>query len=385
MKKIEQEVFIERAKNIFPQYDFSKSKYENNKRKIIVICPIHGEFKIRPDCLLNGTGCPICGGTHKMTTEEFIKKANFVHNGYFSYDKCVFNGVSNKVNVTCPIHGDFEVKANNHLNGCNCKKCQKNGYKHKITKLTKINASTKKLTTEEFIKKAKEKHGNKYSYEKVIYEKSNKHVLVTCSIHGDFLITPNHLLSGRGCAKCSKNYKYTDKEFIEKLITIFGEKYLYDKVEYVSTHKQILIGCKTHGYFKIQPSNLLRGEGCPKCNESKLEQEICDLLNEYNINFIQQKHFKWLGKQSLDFYLPEYNIGIECQGIQHFEPIQFSSNNEKNDERFRQIKVLDDKKRKLCEKNNIYLLYFANYKYKFPYEVITNKKYLMTKILTKHD
>ena len=80
MKKLTQTEFINKAKEKFPSYDFSKAIYVNNKTKVIVICPKHGEFSIRPDCLLTGTGCPYCGGTKKNTTETFIEKAKYVHN-----------------------------------------------------------------------------------------------------------------------------------------------------------------------------------------------------------------------------------------------------------------------------------------------------------------
>ena len=324
-KKLTTEEFIEKAKKIHgDKYDYSKTVYLDNKKNITATCPIHGDFEIRADGFLKGSGCQICGGTKKMTQEEFISKANLVHNNFFTYEHCIFNGVDNKVIVTCPIHGDFEVKANNHLNGVNCKKCRKEKISHKITKLLKINASTKKLNTEEFIKRAKEKYGNKYTYDKVNYVKSNVNVIVTCPIHGDFPVTPNHFFGNRGCPKCGKNYQYTTEEFIEKLKEINGNKYTYEKTEYKTTHEPVIVTCPIHGDFINEPSNLLKGQGCPNCLESILEKEIAKILKNNNILFDRQKRFDWLGRQSFDFYLPEYNIAIECQGIQHFEPVDFA-------------------------------------------------------------
>ena len=219
-----------------------------------------------------------------------------------------------------------------------------------------------------------------------MYIKSNKHITVTCPIHGDFEVTPNHFLNGRGCPKCGKNHRYTTTEFIEKLVSIYGDKYYYDKVDYKATHEHILIGCKTHGYFSVQPANLLKGEGCPICNESKLEKEINIFLTENGLKFTTQKRFKWLGRQSLDFYLPDYNIAIECQGIQHFQPVNFKGIKDNSvDESFNDLIKRDKCKKELCEKNGVYLLYYANYEYNFPYEVITNKQKLLTKILNRND
>lgn len=71
------------------------------------------------------------------------------------------------------------------------------------------------------------------------------------------------------------------------------------------------------------PNKHLSGHGCPKCRSSRLEQETEMLLKKYNIKYETQKRFNWLitekmGKMSLDFYLPIYNVAIECQGEQHY-------------------------------------------------------------------
>jgi len=376
MKKLTQEEFIEKAKKIFPQYLYDKVKYINNKTDIIVTCPEHGDFNIRPDCLLNGTGCDICGGTKKMTTEDFVRKANYVHNGYFTYENCIYIDSNSKVTVTCPKHGDFEVKANNHLSGCNCKKCLREGITHEITKLPKINKTTKKLTNETFIEKAKQKWGDRYTYEKVEYVKNKMPVIITCQEHGDFQVTPNHFLSGRGCPKCAKNYKYSTEEFIEKVKDKYGDRYLYDKIDYISTHKDILIGCKKHGYFPVSPSNFLKGEGCPTCSQSKLENEVEKALIDNNIEYIRQYKSSFLGKMSLDFFIPFCNIGIECQGIQHYEPVDFFGGSSA----LLLQEHRDKEKYELCKKNGIEILYYTNLKKELSENTLKSIKKLINRI-----
>ena len=68
---------------------------------------------------------------------------------------------------------------------------------------------------------------------------------------------------------------------------------------------------------------------------------------------VEKKDLSWLGRQSLDFYLPEYSVAIECQGIQHFEPIEFFGGKKT----FEYIKILDKNKFILCNENNINLFY----------------------------
>ena len=90
MKKLTTEEFKKRYYEKYgDKYNLEKVDYYNNKTEIIVTCPIHGDFKIRPNDLMMGQGCPYCGGTKKLNTEAFIKKASYVHNNYFSYEKTV--------------------------------------------------------------------------------------------------------------------------------------------------------------------------------------------------------------------------------------------------------------------------------------------------------
>lgn len=141
----------------------------------------HGIFKARPiDIMKNTIGCPVCGGTKKSNTEEWIKKANYVHNGYFIYDeKTQYKGSNNLITVKCPIHGYFEVMACRHLYGSGCPKCIENGLKHSITRLPKINASTSRLTTEEVKERILQFHPE-YDVSKVDYKNNRSKIILIC-------------------------------------------------------------------------------------------------------------------------------------------------------------------------------------------------------------
>ena len=75
-----------------------------------------------------------------------------------------------------------------------------------------------KLTTEEFIAKAKAVHGDKYDYSKVEYVKSKEKVTIICLEHGEFLQTPQKHLFGQGCPICA------NKKVSERQITWTKEK-----------------------------------------------------------------------------------------------------------------------------------------------------------------
>lgn len=114
-----------------------------------------------------------------------------------------------------------------------------------------MSSRTKKYTTEEFIKKAKNKFGNKFDYSKTIYTGSSGKVIITCPIHGDFKITAKiHLSSVNGCPKCAiqhvaKAHEYNTEMFIQKSKKIFGELYDYSKTNYINSKEKVCITCKT--------------------------------------------------------------------------------------------------------------------------------------------
>lgn len=383
MKKKTLKEFITKFQEKFPNknFDFSESVYNGSHNKMKVKCCNGHDFFIRPCDLLNGYGCSVCFGNKKLTEEDFIKEANYVHNNYFSYEKCTFTNVISKVAVTCPIHGVFFVKANNHLNGANCKLCQKEGITHKITKRETANRTTRKITLEDFKKKLKEKLGNDYVIEETCQKFSYRNKLnVFCKFHGWFSITPSHLLSGRGCPICAKNKKKNLEEIILEIKTAHPySDFDYSKVVYKGIHMPIILKCNKCGAeFSNSPSNLITYKnGCPCCGVSQLENEIKSFLEDNNIVFVQQKTFPWLKSKrnlKLDFFLPQYNVAIECQGIQHFKDIPFSKENIC----FAKDNLVRDKLKKvLCENNGVKVFYYANYHFDFPYKVYEEKEKLL--------
>lgn len=219
---------------------------------------------------------------------------------------------------------------------------------------------SRKKTFEEFFEEAKIKHPNKgYTYDSSTYIDTHTPMKIICPKHGEFWVSPkSHLLYE--CNKCSyekrgKKYMLTTEEFIDKAIKVHGfDKYDYSKSVYTGTKNPICIICGKHGEFLQQPNVHLSGRGCPKCKESYLEKNFEKRLKENNIKYIAQYKNDWLGKQSLDFFLQDYNIAIECQGKQHFGKGGWGDNYD-----FDKIKELDRRKFELCKNNGIKLLYLA--------------------------
>lgn len=128
----------------------------------------------------------------------------------------------------------------------------------------------RKLTTEEFIQKAKLKHGNTYDYSLAEYINTKHKLTLICYQHGCFDQTPNDHLNGNGCPLCGRNKtesvrRRTISYFVDNAHKVHNNRYNYDSVIYISGRKNVTITCELHGNFRQTPNNHLRGTGCPTC------------------------------------------------------------------------------------------------------------------------
>ena len=320
------------------KYDYSLIEYKKTKDKVKIICPHHGIFEQRLDSH-KISGCPYCSSI-KLTKNEFINKSKNIHGNKYDYSLVEYVNMLTPVKIICEKHGIFEKIPNGHLySKQGCPIC-----------------SNKKITTEIFINKCKEIHGNKYDYNLVNYKNNYTKVELICKEHGSFYISPHHhIYKKQGCGKCVGLYRTTE-EFINKSKNIHGDKYDYSLVEYKKSHDKVKIICKKHNkIFEQTPANHLIGQGCPKCNESKGEKIIEEFLINNNIKYIKQYKFdncKYKYKLPFDFYLPNYNTCIEYDGKQHFEIIKYWG----GEDNFNKIKIRDEIKNNYCKINNIKLI-----------------------------
>ena len=147
-KRKSNDEFIREAQSIHHnKYDYSKVEYTNNKTKVCIVCPEHGEFSQTPSDHLNGKGCPQCAGNVRCDKDTFIEKAKSIHNDRYDYSKVEYVNAHTKVCIICPEHGEFWQIPNNHLNGNGCPLC----------KNRKIGDGLRD-TVEDFTKKSNEIH-----------------------------------------------------------------------------------------------------------------------------------------------------------------------------------------------------------------------------------
>jgi hypothetical protein len=168
-------------------------EYKGNKTKIMITCPIHGDFPQIPNNHLGGTGCPYCG-TENMklkqtkTHDSFVNEANIIHLNKYEYpDKYVSSFIL--INIYCKQHDYLFLQTpHDHLNNHGCPKC----------------ANKYKPTTIEFNEKANIVHNNKYTYPEE-YKGSKIKIMINCVIHGNFPQIPNIHLNGAGCPTCNSS------------------------------------------------------------------------------------------------------------------------------------------------------------------------------------
>lgn len=290
----------------------------------------------------------------RKSLEEFLNEAKKMRPEYDFSLVTEYKNNNTKIPVICHKkdfagreHGVFMITPGNLLKGRGCNKCNGKGFTNEDRKLF-----------------CSILHNNKYDYSKSDFSSVTKETTVTCKKHGDFITCyDNHFNSKIGCKYCSCPVR--DTESFKKEATMLHDGfYGYRKSEYIDSHTKVVITCPVHGDFEQTPNAHLRGEGCPLCKKkSILEDKVEKLLNDNSIKYIKDKRAKWLitdvgGHSHLDFFIPELNLAIECQGKQHFGEGGW---NNKYD--FENTIKIDKWKKKQCNLKNINIIYFAEKKF----------------------
>lgn len=135
-------------------------------------------------------------------------------------------------------------------------------------------AKRPRVTTEDFIAKARARYGDKYDYSKVIYVHSKEDVIIICRTHGDYKRTPNAHLRGQECLKCKKLEPHrepcrTFEEFLRRTQEVHGKRYDYTETVFETMGKKSCIICRIHGKFWQSLGSHIKGQGCPDCGHQQ--------------------------------------------------------------------------------------------------------------------
>jgi len=253
----------------------------------------------------------------KLTTEEFVRKAREKHTNKFGYEKVVYINDRTKVLITCQTcDEDFLQTPSDHLQGRGCPGC-------KFNKLREMSQNKRKKTASAFITRAIKVHGEKYGYENVVYVDYHTYVQITClTCDEDFSQTPGHHLAGKGCPTCAirinaevKKKKAADT-FISRAVKVHGEKFGYEKTNYITAKIKVCITCLVCNKDFLQtPAHHLSGNGCPSCKFKKLEDLGKIRRGQAAGEFIEKAtkvHGKKYGYEKTNYISASTDVSITC-------------------------------------------------------------------------
>lgn len=286
-KKVTTDDWVEQARQRWgDRFDYSKAEYRGKNERIEIGCPVHGWTLVNPQTHLlkrpGSTGCPRCGKeqagakrrspdweerqkrvkmkeriTEEIFRDRLLKRwgesLTLVSGTYRSTDK--------SVEVVCAKHHLKIIysRAGNLLARTKLYPCEQ----CKIEEKTQL-----------FIANARAIHGDKYNYDKTIWNKSGLGITVTCLLHGDWNTGLHHAKKSAqsGCPTCGlaevnrERREIAAREFAKKANKVHKNKYDYEKCEYINNYTPVEIKCKHHEiYFYQSPNSHLNGHGCPEC------------------------------------------------------------------------------------------------------------------------
>lgn len=326
------------------------SEYKTLKGKIHCKCKIDNyEWYPTARMLMNGGGCPKCGGTLKLTHEEYIERLNnlgVLQKIEILSRYCV---QKEKIKCRCKLDGhEWYAFPQNLLRGHGCPKCSAKEASIRITK-----------THEKFVEEMKVIHPN---YEILgVYTSNNCDITYMCKICGHIkTTTPAQLLRGDECKGClSVSKRLPHEVFVKQLSERNPNIELIS--EYTGKNNKVKVKCKTHGCeWYVLPSNAFKTVGCHVCNDTIGEKKISDILDSMGINYFTQHRFddcRNIRPLPFDFYLPDKNICIEYDGEQHYRPVNFGGcSDDVAIESYKNTVFRDHIKNKYCDDNDIKLI-----------------------------
>ncbi|WP_274584082.1 hypothetical protein V9W64_10825 [Neisseria leonii] len=318
------EEFIRQALEVHKgRYRYDKAEYKGYKAKVLITCPVHGDFLQNPVCHLQGQGCWYCrnesiGKAKRDTPEQFLEKARKKYGDRYDYSKVRYTGTMDEVTVICPTHGEFKKKPNKFLQGQGCQKCAEESVIAYHTQ-----------SKEELINRCREKHGDKYDYSLIPDRvKSADKVTISCPLHDTFEQTLVAHYSGQGCPDCARArigafHKKPKSEFVKLSYQVHGEKYDYGQVLYLNSKIPVRIRCPGHGWFSQRPNDHLDGHGCPSCAQnarggSKANDDFLEFVASLAPDLIREARIsraKGEKRWRSDGFIPSHRLHLEFNGL----------------------------------------------------------------------
>ncbi len=206
----------------------------------------------------------------RRTIEEFKTLAKAVHGEKYDYSQVIYANSKTKVTIICPLHGAFQQTPFAHLTmKQGCPSCARKVAAQKLT-----------MNQAEFLRRAREIHGDKYDYGSVVYKRLHIKVTIICPEHGKFSQEPSaHIHGKQGCPQCGIERRtqirsLTVNQFVNRAVAKHGDRYDYSKVDYKNSNTKVCIVCPTHGEFWQRPlDHIHHRRGCRACWRQRLSEK----------------------------------------------------------------------------------------------------------------
>lgn len=196
------------------------------------------------------------------------------------------------------------------------------------------------------------------------YKRHSQHIRLLCENSHEFSARPAELMVGQWCQECKRIIH--ENKLIQKITESHGK--LLSK--YVNCRTKIDIKCELDHIWGAVPHQIMRGSWCPACNDSRGERMVRTFLDENNISYVSQ-YMCLIGitQKYYDFFLPEYNLIIEYDGMQHFTFCEYFH---KNDDGYERQKISDTVKTQYAKDNKIHLLRIPFWRYNESHDIISS-------------
>lgn len=310
--------------------------------------------------LYDGRRCPICsrikrGLKRRQSDTQFREKVTSKYGSkYTVLEKYTKSNV--KIRFRCNVcDKEFYITPNNLLRGRGCPYCGK-----------KKASKNETLTAKEFDDRLRKCFDSRVVALDT-YVKAKVKIRFKCLNCGFvWTTTPDNVMVSKGCPKCIKRYQARQASkgidnFKNEVNRITNGEYIVVSSTYINNRTKIRIKhLKCNHDYLVTPHNFLLGKRCPFCKCSSLEENVANCLDKLHISYKEHAHMSWLkysGYQHLDFYIPSRNIAIECDGQQHYKPVDFAGDGmDKAKQLFEENKLRDKNKDVLCKKHGIKLI-----------------------------
>ncbi len=434
-RKKTNEEFVEEVKQLVGDEYIFLEEYKGVHKKIKCKHNQCGyKWYVSPGNFFNGTICPVCSEKNKKEKAniEFKKKIyNLVENEYTFLENyttahskilCRHNICGHEWKISpanflyqdkrCPacyinsitksneqfkaevynLVGDEYIFLEEYVNNATKIKCRHNkcGFEWNVIPTQFIYSMSRcpkcagvlKKTTKQFKQEVYDLEGDEYEVLGEYINAKTKILMKHLPCNYKYYVTPNAFLRNRRCPNCigeriSEANVKTHLQFIQEVLALVGDEYEVIG-KYKNSYTKIKIKhnlCKE--VYEVKPNSFLNGQRCPRCNSSKGELFIAKILDKMKVEYeLQYVYDNCRDKKPLpfDFYLPDYNLLIEYDGKQHFEPVDFAGKGKKwANKQFEYIQQNDKIKTQYCKNNNIKLLRIPYWKFDSIKEILENE------------